>query len=99
MERLPYAAFKGQELARTVEERIASQPGVVLYSAKRLYLQAPVIETRLEPENAAYNYAYTGLKLLFRADRRYFLRPSDESSQANIVIPEALDIRLEFYKS
>ena len=95
-----YAAVKGHQLARTFEEQVAtSQPSVVVYSAKRLYLQAPVVETRLDPENAAYNYAYTGLKLLFRADRRYFLRPGDPSSQANIVIPEALDIRLEFYKS
>ena len=93
-----YAAIKGRDLAVTVERLVPSQPSVVLYTAKRLYLQAPVVETRLDPENAAYNYAYTGLKLLFRSDGRYFLRPSDPSSQANIVIPDGLDIRLEFYK-
>jgi len=58
-----YAAVKGRQLARTFEEQVAtSQPSVVVYSAKRLYLQAPVFDTRLDPENAAYNYAYTGLK-------------------------------------
>jgi len=94
-----YAEFKGHGLAATVEARMPGQPDVVIYSAKRLYLQAPVVETRLEPENAAYNYAYTGLKLLFRSDHKYFLRPSATRSRVNIVIPDGLDIRLELYRS
>jgi len=94
-----YAAVKGRRLAATVETRMPSQPGVIIFSAKRLYLQAPVVETKLDPENAAYNYAYTGLKLLFRSDHRYFLRPSDSHSRMNIVIPDGLDIRLELYRA
>jgi len=94
-----YAVVKGHNLAATVEAKLATRPGVIVYSEKRLYLQAPVVETRLDPENAAYNYAYTGLKLLFRSDGKYFLRPSDERSRVNIVLPDGLDIRLELFKS
>jgi hypothetical protein len=93
-----YAVVKGRNLATTVETELPSRPGVIIYSAKRLYLQAPVVETRLDPENAAYNYAYTGLKLLFRSDRNYFLRPSDSGSRVNIVLPDGLDIRLELFE-
>ena len=94
-----YAVVKGHSLAALVEARVPSRPGVVIYSEKRLYLQAPVVESRLEAENAAYNYAYSGLKLLFRADEKYFLRPSDTSSRVNIVIADGPGIRLELFKS
>lgn len=93
-----YAVVKGNQLADAVEATVPTRPGVVLYSEKRLYLQAPVVETKLDPEDAAYKYAYTGLKLLFRSDGKYFLRPSDtEASRVNIVIPDGLDVRLELY--
>jgi len=93
-----YAVVKGNQLADTVEATVSRRPGVILYSGKRLYLQAPVVETKLDPEDAAYKYAYTGLKLLFRSDGKYFLRPSDTgASSVNIVIPDGLDIRLELF--
>ena len=93
-----YAVVKGHQLADTVEAAVPRLPWVTLYSEKRLYLQAPVVETKLDPEDAAYKYAYTGLKLLFRSDGKYFLRPSDtQASRVNIVIPDGLDIRLELF--
>jgi hypothetical protein len=92
-----YAVVKGYKLADQVEALVPRQPGVVLYSEKRLYLQAPVVETRLDPENAAYNYAYSGLKFLFRADGKFFLRPEDTRARVNIIVPDGLDIRLELY--
>lgn len=90
-----YAVIKGHSLAATVEA--AKRPAVIIYSEKRLYLQPPVVETQLDPHNAAYNYAYTGLKLLFRSDKRYFLRPTDPDSPVNIILPDGLDIRLELF--
>ncbi|MDQ3570342.1 MAG: hypothetical protein M3396_06915 [Actinomycetota bacterium] len=55
------------------------------------------METELAGENSAYRFAYTGLKLLFRSDQRFFLRPSDPSaSDLNIVVPESPELRLEF---
>jgi hypothetical protein len=94
-----YATIKGLDLATEVEAAVPRQPGVIVYSAKRLYLQAPVVETRLDPENAAYNYAYSGLKLLFRSQGKFFLRPSDTRSRVNIVLPDGLDMRLELFES
>jgi hypothetical protein len=92
-----FAAIKGRNLAATVERLLPTQPSVVVYAAKRLYLQSPVVETRLDPTDAAYKYAYSGMKLLFRSDHKYFLRPSKPGATANIVLPDNLDIRVEFY--
>ncbi len=93
-----YAAVKGNQLADTVEATVDKRPWVTLYSEKRLYLQAPVVETKLDPEDAAYKYAYSGLKLLFRSGGKYFLRPGDsEVSRVNIVIPDGLGVRLELF--
>ncbi|MDQ1370236.1 MAG: hypothetical protein QOF20_2589 [Acidimicrobiaceae bacterium] len=92
-----YAAIKGRNLAATVENLLPTQPSVVVYSAKRLYLQSPVVETKLDPTDAAYKFAYSGLKLLFRSDHKYFLRPNNPGAVANIVLPDTLDIRIEFF--
>ena len=94
-----YADVKGRVLARTVERELRNQPSVIIYSDKRLYLQPPVIETRLEPTDAAYTFAYSGLKLMFRADRKFFLRPSEHLPGPNIVLPDGPGIRLEYYKA
>ena len=95
---LRYAVVKGNQLADTVEAAVPFRPGVILYSEKRLYLQSPVVETKLDPEDATYKYAYSGLKLLFRSNGKFFLRPSDtEASRVNIVIPDGLDVRLELF--
>lgn len=92
-----YAAVKGVDLAAEVVRQLPSRPFVTVYSAKRLHLQPPVVETQLRPEDSAYRFAYTGLKLLFRSEHRFFLRPSDPSaSDVNIVIAESPDLRLEF---
>lgn len=93
-----YAAVKGNQLADQVISEMPFRPGVILYSEKRLYLQAPVVETKLDPEDATYKYAYSGLKLLFRSNGRYFLRPSDTAFRLNIIIPDGLDIRLELFR-
>jgi YHS domain-containing protein len=87
---------RGVDLAIEAERRIAFQPSVTIYSAKRLYLQPPVVETELSDANAAYRYEYTGLKLLFRSEHNFFLRPSDPSDSRNIVIAESPDLRFEF---
>jgi hypothetical protein len=91
-----YAGVRGVDLAIEAERRLAFQPSVTIYSAKRLYLQPPVVETKLSATNSAYLYEYTGLKLLFRSGHNYFLRPSDSSDSRNIVIAESPDLRFEF---
>jgi hypothetical protein len=91
-----YAAVKGRDLAALVEHSLPTFPDVTIYSAHRLELQPPVIERQVGPPESAYPFEYTGLKLLFRSDGRYFLRPS--GSGVNILIPESLDVRFEFSK-
>ena len=91
-----YAGVRGVDLAVQAEAAIPRQPSVTLYSAKRLYLEPPVVETRLPDANAEYQYRYTGLKLLFRSEHNYFLRPSDPGDPRNIIIAERPDLRFEF---
>lgn len=92
-----YAQIKGIDLAVALERHIPSRPDVTVYSAKRLHLQPPVREASLPAENSAYLFRYSGLKLLFRAEKTFYLRPSDpEGAGINVVIAESPDIRVEF---
>lgn len=93
-----YFALTGIDLADQVEAQLASQPSVVIYSPTRLQLGPPVVQTELDGEESQYKFAYSGLKLLFRAEGQLFLRPSDPNSDANIVIPENDSLRFEFIK-
>ena len=94
-----YAAIKGVDLGRQVQASIAEAPTATLYSEKRLFLQPPVRETDLRDGSAAYRFQYTGLKFLFLANHRYFLRPADTSSEVNIIIPDSDGIRIELSQS
>lgn len=91
-----YAGVSGTDLAVKAEKAIPSQPDVTIYSAKRLFLEPPVVEQQLPDANAAYRYRYRGLKLLFRSEHNYFLRPSDLSHPTNIVIADSPNLRFEF---
>ena len=91
-----YAGVRGNDLAVQAVKAVPSQPDVTIYSAKRLFLEPPVVETKLPDANAAYRYRYSGLKLLFKSEHNYFLRPSDPSDPTNIVIADSPDLRFEF---
>jgi hypothetical protein len=91
-----YAVLKGGDLAVQIVDDLDYLPSVTIYSAKRLRLQPPVKETDLGDDGSAYRFEYTDLRLLFRSDRKFFLRPSDRRSDVNIVIAESDDMRLEF---
>lgn len=98
-----YAHVQGQDLALELVDNLDHQPNVALYSARRLHLQPPVDETDLGDDASAYRFRYIGLKLLFRANGRYFLRPStdflapgQDPVTQNIVIAESDDLRFEF---
>ena len=95
-----YAEIKGVDLAGEIEQGLAQRADVSVYSSRRLRLPAPVVETDLGDDESAYRFRYTGLKLLFRSEHRYFLRPADDSaSDVNIVIAEANDVRFEFTRA
>lgn len=95
-----YAEVKGVDLAGEIEQGLAQRADVSVYSARRLRLQAPVVETDLGDDGSAYRFRYAGLKLLFRSEHRYFLKPSaDSASDVNIVIAEANDLHFEFTRA
>ncbi len=91
-----YAAIKGIDFAREAVRQLPSRPSVTIYSPTRLHLEDPVVEEALPGTEGAYRFRYTGLKLLFRADEKLFLRPSDLTEPRNIVIPEDIGIRVEY---
>ena len=91
-----YAGVRGVDLAVDAERRIAFQPSVTIYSAQRLDLHDPVEETFVPGTDTAYHYEYSGLKLLFRSQNNYFLRPADPSDKRNIIIAESPNLRFEF---
>ncbi len=91
-----YAENKGNDLALYIERELDTFPDVTLYSAKRLFLEAPVVETPLDGENGAYRFKYTGLKFLARTKTSYWLRPVAEPPQANIFLADSPDLRFEF---
>lgn len=91
-----YAAIKGIDFAHSAVRRLPMQPSVTIYSERRLFLEPPVTEEALPGGEGTYRYKYAGLRLLFRADDRLFLRPSDLSDHRNIVIAENESIRVEY---
>lgn len=96
-----YAEIKGRELGEFLVSQLAYQPGAVVYSAKRLHLGAPgVVETAFREPDSAYAFRYTGMKLLFRSDGKYFLVPESWSVDGGttIVLRDSDNLRLEFIR-
>jgi hypothetical protein len=98
-----------EQVARKVGEAYAVQiaadrnrlAAVVVYSAKNLNLSGSgVVETRLTTPDSEYLYRYDGLRLVQRAEDRYFLIGDGWSRQDRrvILIEESAGIRLEFYQ-
>ncbi|MDQ6613243.1 MAG: hypothetical protein M3083_00360 [Actinomycetota bacterium] len=94
-----YADIKGQQEARFVYGQLHFQPGVVVYSVKRLQIAATgVHETKFPEPDSAYGFRYDGLKLLFHSNGRYFLIPEmwSPSDGTTIVLRDNDSMRLEF---
>jgi hypothetical protein len=94
-----YAEIKGRELGGFLVSQLAFQPGVVVYSPKRLHIDDPgVTETAFTDPESAYGFRYSGLKLLFRSNGRYFLVPESWSVDGGtaIVLQDSEALRLEF---
>jgi hypothetical protein len=73
-----FAAAVGRGGAASFASGAGGRPDVVIYSAQRLFLNAPgVIEEPLpEQSEAAYRYKYSGLRLLSESKNRLFLLPA-----------------------
>ncbi len=96
-----YAEIKGRELGEFLVSQLPYQPGVVVFSPKRLHIEGgSVVETALRAPDSAYAFRYSGMKLLFRSDGRYFLVPESWSvaEGRSIVLRDSEDVRMEFIR-
>jgi hypothetical protein len=91
-----YADALGTGRAEHLARELWRRPSVVVYSKHRL--QLPVREVRLDRQDAAYTFRYTGLRLLVRSGGKYFLLPYGWSKQDGVAIAlaDSDELRLEF---
>lgn len=93
-----YAGALGRGRALAGEQRLSTNPSVVLYSKLSLALTSPVLETRIDTPDSLYKFRYTGLRFMFHSTDKYFLYPEGwtRSKGAIIVLEDDPNIRLEF---
>jgi hypothetical protein len=95
-----YARAYGRGRAVAYARDLAVRPGVVIYSAERLFLQGPGVRELALPagQRAGYRYRYSGLRLLTEAHGRLFLLPAGWTTADGAAIVLAGDgkLRVEF---
>ena len=92
------AEVLGTQLADGFADQLPQTVRVTVYSADRLYLDAPgVTEESLGPDGA-YRYRYRGLRLLDHLGDRYFLVSDGWTPRRSVVITLADrdTVRFEF---
>lgn len=97
-----YAESVGRVRALEAMERLATRPSVTVYSTNPLNIVGPgVEETELPGPDSAERFRYSGLKLLFRANGKYFLVPKGwlPSNGTTIVLPDGQAFRFEFTRA
>ena len=95
-----YAQLRGFAAARDIAEQPASLPGVVVFAPQQLNLEGPGIRERsLSGDEPRYRYRYDGLRLLVRANERYFLLPEQWRPGARaVVLLDEPSLRVEFFR-
>jgi hypothetical protein len=94
-----YAAALGRGRAQILAENLSSQPAVTVFSAKSLGIDAPgVTVTKIATASSAFEFRYSGLRLLIHSANKYFLVNDEWSHErgVTIVLQDTPDIRLEF---
>ena len=94
-----YAIGAGVGRAQLLESSLPSRSDVVVYSEKRLSLQAPGIrEVTCQYSDAAYRFRYEGLKLVQQSGNQYLFLPAGwtHANGAAILLPRSESLRLEF---
>ncbi|WP_130334652.1 hypothetical protein [Micromonospora kangleipakensis] len=97
-----YAEVQGDSLARDFADQLSGQVGVVVYSTNPLHIDAPGVRTEVVgPDQTAFRYRYSGLRMMDRRGGKYFLVPADWTLTRGVVIvlPDDNRIRLEFVRS
>jgi hypothetical protein len=97
-----YAREYGRGRADQYARLLAVRPGVIVYSADRLFLNGPdVVETTLPAEqHTSFRYRYSGLRLLTESRGHLFLLPAGwtRSNGSAIVLADNDKIRVEFLR-
>ncbi|HEX2023975.1 MAG TPA: hypothetical protein VHF00_04680, partial [Acidimicrobiales bacterium] len=96
---LGFATGQCQPLLDQVREDLPSLDG---RPEERLHIdpELGVTETALAQPDSAYGFRYEGLKLLLRADSRYFLVPASWSAhRRTVLLPESESVRVEFVRT
>ena len=97
-----YAITLGMSRGHQFETSLSNRPDVMVYSEKRLSLQAPgVREDPCQASDAAYRFRYKGLKLVRQAGNQYLLLPGGwtPSDGAVILLPRSESLRMEFSRA
>jgi hypothetical protein len=81
-----YATVEGTQLARGLESRVGSLPGVVIHSVDPLHLDAPGVETEQLGGDSGYRFRYSGLRLLERSGGRFFLITDEWTTEYGVVL-------------
>ena len=97
-----YARAYGRGRAAQYARLLAVRPGVVVYSADRLFLQGPgVVETPLPAgQHTSYRYRYSGLRLLTESRGHLFLLPAGWTltDGSAIVLADSDKLRVEYIR-
>ncbi len=96
-----YAEAEGHRSAQMIFDCPTQQPAVTVYSLAPLTIEAPGVETvKVSDEAEAYQYRYSGLRLLTRSNQKFFLFPEAISAEAPfvIILPDDGSIRVEMSK-
>ena len=100
-----YANYVGIRTAKDFQAGLLAAPSVTVYSSDILDLDGPgIASAEIEAPNAAYQFRYTGLRLLVSSGGQYFLLPDQWAPGAGpvFVLPVApagagnLNIRVQF---
>jgi hypothetical protein len=93
---LAQALGRGQ--AQVLEANLATRPGVVVLSERRLGLDGPGVDEQVLSGEAAYSFLYSGLRLLVHSGDQFFLLPAGWThGEGNaIVLGDTQGVRIEF---
>lgn len=95
-----YANQAGVRLAEYTVSTPSSQPAAVIYSRDRLQISGPGVQVvSLSGTDSAYQFRYSGLRLLIFANTRWFLIPdgwATNNGATAIVLPDSDTLRVDF---
>jgi hypothetical protein len=94
-----YARAVGRGEGARFAAQVAQNPGVIVYSEQRLYLDGPNVNEEILPEQppSKFRYKYSGLRLFAESKDRLFLLPSVWTADTRtFMVTNGPEIRVDF---